>query len=279
MPLFVDHSLASSFGVMQGRLSPQSLLGYQAFPWETWKIEFPLAAERSFTHIEWVLDQTRTDSNPLLANTSEVSALSAETGVAIASVCADFLMDTPLVKATSATWSLFERSLQSMAEVGATHLVMPFVDQSSMRSVVAPGDLVRIADRVGELANAFGIRVWIEADLPPEEFRCLLQDLDPAVFGVNFDSGNSAALGYVVTEEWAAYGERVGLVHIKDRVLGGRSVPLGTGAADLPALFAAMRIHQFFGLVTMQAYRDHDGVQALDSQIDVLRPLLARSVG
>ena len=35
---------------------------------------------------------------------------------------------------------------------------------------------------------------------------------------VNYDSGNSASLGYDPTDEFAAYGERVGSVHIKDRV-------------------------------------------------------------
>ena len=37
--------LGSSFGVMQGRLSAQTDLGYQAFPWETWEAEFALATK------------------------------------------------------------------------------------------------------------------------------------------------------------------------------------------------------------------------------------------
>jgi hexulose-6-phosphate isomerase len=58
---------------------------------------------------------------------------------------------------------------------------------------------------------------------------------------VNYDSGNSASLGYSVVEEFAAYGDRIGSVHIKDRVRDGGTVPLGQGDADFPALFAELK--------------------------------------
>ena len=65
---------------------------------------------------------------------------------------------------------------------------------------------------------------------------------------VNYDSGNSSSLGYHPRDEFAAYGCRVGSVHIKDRVRGGGTVPLGTGNADFPALFAALKKIAYRGL-------------------------------
>ncbi len=59
---------------------------------------------------------------------------------------------------------------------------------------------------------------------------------------VNYDSGNSASLGYRPDDEFAAYGARVGSVHIKDRVRAAATVPLGTGDADFDALFDACEI-------------------------------------
>ena len=46
---------------------------------------------------------------------------------------------------------------------------------------------------------------------------------------VNYDSGNSASLGYRPRDEFAAYGSRVGSVHLKDRRLGAGTAPLGRG--------------------------------------------------
>jgi sugar phosphate isomerase/epimerase len=43
-------------------------------------------------------------------------------------------------------------------------------------------------------------------------------------------------------EEFAAYGERVGSFHIKDRVRGGKTVPLGQGDTDFASLRAARSI-------------------------------------
>jgi hexulose-6-phosphate isomerase len=76
---------------------------------------------------------------------------------------------------------------------------------------------------------------------------------------VNYDSGNSASLGYSVTEEFAAYGERIGSVHVKDRVRGGTTVPLGTGETDFESFFAALRRIEYGGDLILQVARDEPG--------------------
>jgi hexulose-6-phosphate isomerase len=76
---------------------------------------------------------------------------------------------------------------------------------------------------------------------------------------VNYDSGNSASLGYEVTRELAAYGTRIGSVHIKDRIHGGGTVPLGTGDADLPALFSGLAGLRYEGDYVLQVARGSDG--------------------
>ncbi len=76
---------------------------------------------------------------------------------------------------------------------------------------------------------------------------------------VNYDSGNSASLGYRPEDEFAAYGARVGSVHIKDRVRGGGTVPLGTGDTDFLSLFACLRDLGYGGDYVMQAARGTAG--------------------
>jgi hexulose-6-phosphate isomerase len=76
---------------------------------------------------------------------------------------------------------------------------------------------------------------------------------------VNYDSGNSASLGYRPRDEFAAYGARVGSVHIKDRRRGGGTVPLGTGDTDFPALFDCLRAAGYRGDFILQAARGRPG--------------------
>ncbi len=95
--------------------------------------------------------------------------------------------------------------------------------------------------------------------LGPFDFANLLDRIQDPLVKVNYDSGNSSSLGFVPAEEFAAYGERIGSVHIKDRVRGAGTVPLGTGDADLPAVFAGMARIRYSGDITLQVARSEPG--------------------
>ena len=56
-------------------------------------------------------------------------------------------------------------------------------------------------------------------------------------FGINYDIGNSASLGFDTKEEIATYGSGILNVHVKDRVHNGSTVPLGNGNADFESTF------------------------------------------
>ena len=78
-------------------------------------------------------------------------------------------------------------------------------------------------------------------------------------FGINYDIGNSASLGFDCTAEVRAYGHRISNVHIKDRVLGGTTVPLGSGAANFPAVFSGLARVGYKGDFILQTARAADG--------------------
>ena len=82
------------------------------------------------------------------------------------------------------------------------------------------------------------------------------------MFGINYDSGNSAALGYDSAEEISAYAPRILNVHVKDRLLGGTTVPLGTGAADLAKTIRLIERSGYRGQYILQTARASDGDHA-----------------
>ena len=266
--------LGCSFGMMQGRLSAQTERGYQAFPWETWEDEFVSATDRGLEHIEWVLDSWRLDENPILSGTAGVIERTTETGVKVVSVCADYLMDRPLDASDSGSWLVLSHLADAMQELGAQWLVVPCVDQSSLRTPSSLARFASAADHLGDELAGTGIRVSLESDLGPAEFAALLTKLDPEIFGVNYDIGNSAYLGYAHEDEFDAYGDRISLVHIKDRLFEGGSVPLGRGNADIPGVIERLQAMTFNGPVTLQAFRDAQGLEILDEQLRWLTPIL-----
>ena len=253
---------------MQGRLSPQSDRGYQAFPWETWQKEFDSAAERGLEHIEWVLDSWRVDENPLTVSAAAVRTRIRETDVQVVSVCADYLMDSPLDVESVKPWVTLQSLVEAMQEVGATWLVVPCVDQASLRESSAVERLKRAAEPLAAILANTGIQISLESDLDPVAFSDLLSELDPRLFGVNYDIGNSAALGYALDDEFDTYGSAISVVHIKDRPLHGGSVFLGQGNADIARAIERLLSLGFEGPLTMQAFRDIEGVATLDCQLD-----------
>ena len=108
-------------------------------------------------------------------------------------------------------------------------------------------------------AEETGVELHLETSLGPAEFARLLDGVPNPNLKVNYDSGNSASLGYAPADEFAAYGDRIGSVHIKDRVLNGGTVPLGTGDTDFPALFSGLEKIRYQGDFTLQVARGIPG--------------------
>jgi hexulose-6-phosphate isomerase len=103
----------------------------------------------------------------------------------------------------------------------------------------------------------------LEADFKPVEFALFLERIPHTSIKVNYDTGNSSGLGYVANEEFAAYGHRIGSIHVKDRLRkpgdGIATMPLGEGSADFDDVFSSTRRIGYSGGFTLQVARGKDG--------------------
>ena len=250
---------------MQGRLSPQIDGRIQAFPWPHWREEFALASRLGFELMEWTLDHDRLFQNPLMTpeGHAEIRRLSEASGVSIRSLTGDFLMQAPPFGGQAGERARRVQALQAVIEacaaLGIGIIVWPLVDDGRL---VGDGDgdaVVGIVRDLGPLLRASNVRIAFEADLPPEALVRFIGRFDADVAGINYDTGNSAALGFDPEEEWNAYGARVINVHVKDRVRNGGTVPLGAGAADFSALATRLIDAGYRGDYVLQVARAHDG--------------------
>ncbi|NUR56169.1 MAG: TIM barrel protein [Acidobacteria bacterium] len=251
--------------IMQGRLVPPEGKSIQSFPRDRWRDEFERAAAAGLDAIEWIDDVHGADVNPLAtdAGVAEMEALSRRTNVSVVSVCADYFLDRPLVRVDEDTASSLVARLvwliDRCAVAGISRVVLPFVDASRIET---PADERRVLDvlaRVLPFCERSGLELHLETSLAPRAFASLLAHVPHPLVFANYDSGNSASLGYDVGSELAAYGSRVGSVHVKDRVRGGGTVPLGTGSADLPALFDGLAAVGYAGDFVLQVARGAAG--------------------
>jgi L-ribulose-5-phosphate 3-epimerase len=250
-------------GIMEGRLIPPEPGRFQAFPRQRWRDEFALAAAVPLDYIEWIYDIHGQDVNPLVKDPAGLRKVMEESGVGTHALCADCFMDWPFLRCTEAECTqreeLLHRLLRDARGVGMTRLVLPFVDASRIESAEDEDTVVRVLNGALSVARECGVELHLETSLNPEDFARLLDRVPDAMIGVNYDSGNSCSLGYDAGDEFAAYGERIGSVHIKDRARGGGTVPLGTGAANFAQVFREMEKIGYRGDITLQAARGEPG--------------------
>ena len=253
---------------MQGRLSPLVGGRIQAFPWSCWADEFPQAQANDLRLMEWTLDQDRLYENPLLtgAGQAQIRALCQRHGVSIPSLTGDCFMQAPFWKAAGAERDRLQRDFRAIAAgcaaVGISIIVVPLVDAGRLETNEERDTLTGFLGAEAAALRGSGLRVAFECDYGPAELARFIETLDPEVFSVNYDIGNSAGLGFDPAAELAAYGHRVGNVHIKDRVLGGTTVPLGTGNADFNTVFTALGRLNYRGNYILQTARAADGEHA-----------------
>src|SRR6202012_1106934 len=257
---------------MQGRLSALVDGKIQAFPWNEWREEFPRAKALGLTRMEWTIDQERLRENPLTTESGRgaIARLSRGNAVRIPSLTGDCFMQAPFWKADGqareALIADLDLVLDSCAALRIEFVVIPLVDNGKIESLRQTELLLRVLLERATALSRNGTKIVFESDLPPAQLAEFIAKFPPDVFGINYDIGNSEGLGDDSSAEIAAYAPRILNVHVKDRLRGGTTVPLGPGAADLANSIRLIEQSGFSGQYTLQTSRaadcDHAGALA-----------------
>jgi hexulose-6-phosphate isomerase len=234
----------------------------QSFPVDTWREEFPRAREAGLDCIEWIYETGTDTVNPLRTDegVAEIRRLAKASGVAVWSICADYYMVERLVASDGTAQPEVVEHLRWLMEragaLGAHYIVLPFVDSSSLRSPQEIEGLQSVLRSVIPTAERAGVKLHLETDLQPADLVAVLRSTNHPLVRANYDIGNSASLGYDPVEELTFLGPWLGSVHVKDRLLGGGTVPLGTGAADFATCFRLIHTAGFRGPFILQTARE-----------------------
>ena len=251
---------------MQGRLSPILNGKIQEFPWKNWREEFEISASLGFELMEWTLDQEGLYENPLMTfkGQNEIKRLSRDCGVAIPSLTGDCFMQTPFWKLSGIQKKELQKDflciLDGCANIGICQVIVPLVDNGRIDNDDQLKILLDFFQKNETNLSERGIQILFESDLAPLELDAFISKFhNVAIFGINYDIGNSAALGFDFDEECAAYGGRILNVHVKDRILNGSTVPLGDGNADFNKVFNKLKLIRYGGNYILQTARANDG--------------------
>jgi L-ribulose-5-phosphate 3-epimerase len=275
--------MKNNFGVMQGRLLPKYHGRYQAHPLGYWQDEFFQAKKIGLDCIEFILDFNDAENNPLLTKNGplEILELSSETGVVVKTICADYFMEAPLhsieESVANKSYKILQRVIDVAVEINITDIVIPCVDQSTLDGKEVVERFVAQMKKIIPTLDKHGVNLSLETDLAPEPFVELLNTFNSERITVNYDIGNSAALGFDPIKELEAYGDKISDIHIKDRVLNGGPIVLGEGNADFDRFFSKLKEFDYSGPFIMQAYRDDEGLEVFKKQLEWIKKIIQNS--
>lgn len=264
-------------GIIQGRLTPSGGR-LQAFPRDAWVEEFGVAKDVGFDGIELIVERPTDDANPIWNDEGVAGLMAAmeDSGVRALSLCDDRIMEAALLRTgpeAEAFFATLATLMRQMAKIGATRIVLPFLEQASLKSdrgafLAARGWLEKLVP----VSDETGVAVMLENDLPTDMLKELVATTDGKI-GVCYDTGNRVFFGYDPAEI-LELGSLIRHVHIKDKEPGGKNVMLGTGKADFKAVFANLDAIGYTGPLILETARGDGEVDAGKRNLAFVKALL-----
>jgi len=265
---------------MQGRLS-KSLTGkIQEFPISTWEKEFELANRLGLRAIEWTLDCADFKLNPLFNSKEQLKIryLQDQFSISIPSITLDCFVEAPFYKRNELTGLASETLdllwiIENLKNTDVKILVLPIVAESGVFNENNLSNLIKCLHGIEKDLAKSKKQIAIECEFDTDSIAILLGELNPNYFGINFDMGNSASLGHDPKEELTVCSGRILNIHIKDRLLGGHSVRLGSGAVNFQEIAKLLTDQGYAGNMILQAARDFEAeeTELIATYIDFCR--------
>jgi L-ribulose-5-phosphate 3-epimerase len=276
--------MKNRIGFMQGRLVNQVDGKIQAFPVDTWCDEFPIAQRIGLNLLEWTLDDNQLKNNPFctVLGQAKINDLSKKFSISVDSVTGDCFMQSPFWKSKDGyqtnLLTKLDLVLESSALLNVKFVVIPLVDNGSLENAEQRDDLHKVLTNRIEMMRQCGLCIAFESDMSPSNLRDFISDYPSDCFGINYDIGNSASSGFDPETEMQAYASRIINVHVKDRKLGGTTVPLGSGVAKFREVFIGLKEIQYAGNFILQTARaiDANHEQELIQNLSLTKELLGK---
>ncbi len=163
----------------------------------------------------------------------------------------------------------FKLIINAASSIGINILVIPLVDNGSINSEKEFKILKSTLLSFSEILNQRQIKIAFESDYSPSILKNFISHFEKDLFGINYDSGNSASLGFDPDEEFQEYGERIINVHIKDRKLFGSTIRLGEGDTNFPKVFGNIKKINYEGNFILQTARSKTNKHTEELEINL----------
>ncbi|MBO06569.1 MAG: xylulose 5-phosphate 3-epimerase [Parcubacteria group bacterium] len=250
----------SKLGVMQGRIVNQERKKIQSFPWNNWEKEFKILNQNKFNLLEWTVDNEKFFKNPINSKKGrrKINKLKKNYKIKINSLTTDFFMEKPFFKEKvkknmSICFKKLKTILMNANKIKIKFIIVPLVDNSSLKK----NKIDFFIKKISKIKNILRINkqmILFESDFAPKVLLKFIKRFDTRFFGINYDTGNSASLGYKFENE-IIYFKFVKNIHLKDRLYNGETKRLGEGDFNFKKFISFIIRNKYKGNFIFQTAR------------------------
>ena len=269
----------SNLGVMQGRLSPSKRNKIQFFPTKDWPKEFQICSKLGIKYIEWTLDHRNLYKNPIFTNSGikKINFLKKKNKIKIQTLTGDCFMQKPFWKTKKNDTLIIKLKdiIEACSNLNIKYIIFPLVDNSSLKSKNDENKVINQFLRISSFLKKKKVNILFESDFKPLKLKKFIERLNSKCFGINYDSGNSASLGFNIDDEFRIYGKHIKNIHIKDRFFQGTTVRLGYGNVNFRKLLTNIKRIKYKNLFILQTARskNNNHVQEIKINKEFLKKL------
>lgn len=263
-------------GFMQGRfLQSENKKFIQYFPDKNWKKEIRVALKNKFLIMEWTANLENLKKNPIYNDCllKELIIFKKKNKITINSITCDFFMQKPFFhffgKKMNYFLDILKKVIINSQKIGIKYIILPLVDNASIKNISQEKALIKLLNNKIFLKNLkSGSKILFEMDFSPDKIIKFIKNFNQSKFGINYDTGNSAFMGYKIADE-KRYFRYVNNVHIKDRIrINGLSVRLGRGDVDFINFFRVLKKCRYKGNLILQTARTDNNDHANELNIN-----------
>ena len=197
---------------MQGRLSYTNGK-IQQFPSKIWGKEFKIANNNKYKLMEWTIDTQTINYNPLMTKRgiSRILLLKKKYKIEIVTLTCDYVMQKPFWNMVGNKkkiyYEKFLKIIDQASLIGIKKIIVPLVDNSSLKNKQEEAKLIFYMKGLKKRLKINDQQILFEIDYNPQKTKRFIEKFDKSTFGINYDTGNSAGLGFDSNDEFKLYGK------------------------------------------------------------------------
>ena len=212
-----------------------------------------------FEHLKNVVSELKSMGITDETQIDYIKKISTKYNVKINSICCDFFMNNLLFRISKEEQKknilVLKKIMKNANALKIKILEIPLVDSSSIKNEKEEEELIINLKEITQEAKDLGILIGLETDYQPKKILKLLKKIDNENIVINYDTGNSASLGFNPKEELTMTGKYIKNIHIKDRKLHGSTVPFGQGDVNFDLFFSTLNDIEYKGDLILQGAR------------------------